>query len=347
MFMDKTTKPYIVAGPCSVESREQLREVTEALAKIPQVQMIRAGVWKPRTRPGGFEGLGAQALAWMRELAAEYGVRYCCEVATPEHVEACLQHGIGTVWIGARTTANPFMVEELCTALQGSPMTVMVKNPVCPDARLWLGAVERLQQAGIQEVMAIHRGFSMYDNHGYRNDPLWEVPMEFRRERPDIPILCDPSHIGGRRELVVPLATAARQLDYSGLMVEVHPYPAAAWTDGEQQVTPRELAAVVEAWLAARQEGTGGDERLEPLRRRIDEIDHELVALLSQRMAVSRHIATVKREEHIPVYQSGRWSDVLEDRLRQAAALGLDTSFTKEMLEKIHGESVRVQIESQ
>ena len=336
----------IIAGPCSVESREQLREVTVALARMPQVTLIRAGVWKPRTRPGGFEGLGEPALQWMQDLAKEYGVRYCCEVARPEHVELCLRYGVDTVWLGARTTANPFMVDELCEALRGSGLAVMVKNPVCPDVRLWLGAIERVRQAGIAAVTAVHRGFSMYDNQGYRNAPLWELPLELRHELPDMPILCDPSHIGGRRELIEPIALAAQQLDYDGLMLEVHPHPDVALTDGGQQLSPDGLAALLDRYLGTSAPSADSlSQRLTPLRQQIDDIDHSLLTLLASRMALSRQIAGIKRELHSPVYQSARWADVMADRLQIATALGLDADFTKEMLEKIHGESVRVQME--
>lgn len=337
----------IIAGPCSVESREQLREVTSALAAIPQVAMIRAGVWKPRTRPGGFEGLGEPALQWMHELAQEFGVRYCCEVARPEHVDLCLHYGIDTVWLGARTTANPFMVEELCSALNGSGMHVLVKNPVCPDARLWLGAIERVRGAGIADITAVHRGFSMYNNQGFRNAPLWEIPMELRHEMPDVPMLCDPSHIGGSRELVEPIVLASRLLDYDGLMAEVHPHPADAWTDGNQQLTPDEFNTLLDKYLSVPASAADSlSQRLTPLRQQIDDIDHSLLTLLASRMALSRQIADIKRELHSPVYQSARWADVLADRLQLAGDLGLDIDFTREMLEKIHGESVRVQMES-
>lgn len=337
----------VIAGPCSVESREQLREVSEALSRMEGVTMIRAGVWKPRTRPGGFEGLGEPALGWMRELSAELGVRYCCEVARPEHVALCQQYGIDTVWVGARTTGNPFMVEELCAALRGSGMAVMVKNPTSPDVRLWIGAIERLQQAGISHLTAVHRGFAMYHNRGYRNAPLWEVALELRHELPSVPILCDPSHIGGRRDLVPPLALEARQLDYDGLLVEVHPHPEAAWTDAAQQLTPAELRALLELYLAPSADmPVEADRRLSPLRQQIDDVDHELISLLSRRMQLARSIATVKREQGMPVYQPKRWEAVMADRLRMAADLGVNPDFTKELLEKIHAESVRVQMES-
>ncbi|MBR4738388.1 MAG: bifunctional 3-deoxy-7-phosphoheptulonate synthase/chorismate mutase type II [Bacteroidales bacterium] len=335
----------IIAGPCSVESREQLREVTAALSQLPQVRLIRGGVWKPRTRPGAFEGLGEPALKWMQELSAEYGVDYCCEVARPEHVELCLQHGIRTVWFGARTTGNPFMVEELCEALRGSGMSVLVKNPTSPDVRLWLGAIERLQTVGIGNITAVHRGFAMYHNQGYRNAPLWEVPLELRRELPDLPILCDPSHIGGRADMVAPLAQAAMQLDYDGLMVEVHPHPETAWSDSGQQLTVDELRQLLSAIETRPTPMADETTRLAPLREEIDTVDHELLTLMARRMELSRQIAGIKREQGMTVYQSKRWDAVMDDRLRLGATLGLNEEFTKELLEKIHAESVRVQLD--
>ena len=345
MFKTKDDKPIIIAGPCSAESREQLHEVCTELGAMPEVKMIRAGVWKPRTRPGGFEGLGEQALKWMQQLGQECGVKFCCEVARPEQVELCQRYGINAVWIGARTTTNPFMVDELCSALRGSGMTVMVKNPVCPDVRLWLGAIERLRQAGIDDLCAVYRGFNMYNNGGYRNHPLWEVPLELRRELPELPILCDPSHIGGRAGLVPTLANIARQLDYDGLMVEVHPHPADAWTDAAQQLTPTALRDMLASWHTRKTSTDATNETaLYPLRQKIDELDHELINTLSQRMAVSRRMADIKRSNGLPIYQANRWADVIADRLHQAEALGLDAAFMKELLEKIHAESVRVQL---
>ena len=335
----------IIAGPCSVESREQLRQVTAALAAMPRVTLIRAGVWKPRTRPGGFEGLGEPALQWMQELAQEYGVQYCCEVAKPKHVELCQRHGITTVWIGARTTGNPFMVEELCSALAGSEMQVLVKNPTSPDVSLWLGAIERVLQAGVKSVSAVHRGFAMYHNRGYRNEPLWEVPMTLRRELPEVPLLCDPSHIGGRRELVAPLVRTAVQFDYDGLMVEVHHVPESALTDAAQQLTPAAFADLLSQLSTSdSQHSTFNSHKLDSLRSQIDEIDHELLSLLARRMEMSRQISFIKHDLQMPVYQPGRWSDVVADRLQQATALGLDADFTRALLEKIHGESIRVQL---
>lgn len=344
----------IIAGPCSVESRDQLRRVTEALAAMPRVGLIRAGVWKPRTRPGGFEGLGEQALQWMQELSAEFGVGYCCEVATPEHVALCQRYGIGTVWVGARTSGNPFMVDELSEALRGSDMEVLVKNPTSPDVALWIGAIERLRKAGIAKVVAVHRGFSTYravnDLAGdtaactdYRNTPLWEVPMTLRRELPDVPLLCDPSHIAGRRDLVASLVRMAVLFDYDGLMVEVHHDPDAALTDATQQLTPQAFVSLLDNMLTL-STTTASAPQLEPVRHQIDEIDRELLSLLARRMEISRQIAFIKRDLKMPVYQSGRWADVVADRLARAAELGLDADFTRDLLEKIHAESMRVQL---
>jgi chorismate mutase len=268
-------------------------------------------------------------------------------VARPEHVALCQQYGIQTVWLGARTTANPFMVEEVCEALRGSNMQVMVKNPVSPDLKLWIGAIERLQQAGIDHIAAVHRGFSVYhwrnDQQAYRNDPLWEVALEFRRQRPDIPILCDPSHIGGDSRLVTSLALAAVQLDCDGLMIEVHPSPADAFTDGGQQLTPDELSTLLSSLPFT--SGNGNPDKLEPLRKQIDDIDHEILSLLSLRMNLSRQIAHIKKEQNLTVYQAKRWEEVMKDRLQVASELGLSTDFIEEILEKVHGESIRVQMD--
>ncbi len=351
--MNKNDRPFIIAGPCSVESREQLQSVTEALCRLPQVRMIRGGIWKPRTRPGSFEGLGEPALKWMHEISCSglrmadgNPVRFCCEVARPEHVELCLNYGIDNFWLGARTTANPFMVEEIGEALHGTDTHVMVKNPLSPDLRLWIGAIERLQQVGLKHLAAVHRGFSMYNNQGYRNAPLWELPLQLRHAYPDLPLFCDPSHIGGSSQLVEPLSLAAMQLEYDGLMVEVHPHPDDALTDATQQLTPAAFTAMVDnISRQLSQKHVPSDARLLPLRQQIDDIDHELLRLLAQRMELSREIAIVKREHQMTVYQAKRWNSVMQDRLKIATDLGLDAGFVEEILEKIHGESIRVQMD--
>lgn len=333
--------PIIVAGPCSVESPEQLREVTARL--VGRVNLIRGGVWKPRTRPGGFEGMGEQALLWMSDAKRDFpAARFCCEVARPEHVELCLRYGVDAVWIGSRTTGNPFSVGEICSALKGCRLPVMVKNPLTPDVKLWLGAIERVQQAGIDDVTAVHRGFFTYNNCGYRNNPLWEVPIELKRLLPDMPVLCDPSHIGGRRDLLSQLMQTAIDLHFDGLMVEVHPNPGQALTDAEQQSTPDAFFQMLEN-LRLHQDNDTPD-ALRVLRQQIDDIDRQLLLLLGERLDVSRRIAQVKADNNMAVFQPKRWEEVLAQKLQLAQEAGIDPGFVKEIYEKIHAESVKVQL---
>ncbi|MBR1798510.1 MAG: bifunctional 3-deoxy-7-phosphoheptulonate synthase/chorismate mutase type II [Bacteroidales bacterium] len=351
--MTSKNKLNIIAGPCSVESQEQLLTSTQALCSLPQVGLIRAGVWKPRSRPGGFEGLGEQALIWMQELQNSdlrmsdgRPVRFCCEIARPEHVDLCLRHNIKNAWIGARTTTNPFMVEEICKALRGTSMTVMVKNPICPDVKLWVGAIERIQKVCKEQVVAIHRGFYTYDNHGFRNAPLWDIALDMRRHLAETPIFCDPSHMAGNRLLIEPLVHMALQLAYDGLFIEVHHAPDQALTDAQQQITPRELLQLLQN-IEGINTNTGDtlDNALAMLRQQIDNIDHDLLHLLAQRMTISRQIAQVKYQHEASAYQPTRWQQVLDNRLQQASNEGLDQHFVKELMEKIHAESLRIQIE--
>ena len=348
--------PYIVAGPCSVESREQLMAAGKALAAMPRVSMLRCGVWKPRTRPGGFEGFGEQALLWMDELRDLVGrrreeqgwepLRFCCEVALPEHVERALKHGVDAVWIGARTTASPFVMQELSEALRGTGLPVMVKNAPSPDVRLWLGAMERCRQVGVKDVVAVHRGFDVFKNNGFRNNPLWEVPIELRRLMPEVPILCDPSHIAGRREPIAALAQTALDLGFEGLMIEVHPCPAEALTDARQQVTPAELESLLDRLVLRNREDVAAGEELRLLREQIDHLDHGVLQLLAARMDVSKRIAEVKRDGNMAVFQRKRWEEVLRRRMETAETLGMSSDFVKGLFEKIHAESVRVQEEA-
>ncbi len=345
--------PYVIAGPCSAESREQMGSVCMALARMPQVKMVRCGAWKPRTRPGGFEGFGAEALEWLEGIRAEVRaarrecggeeLAFCCEVARPEHVEQAVRHGIEAVWLGARTTANPFMVQELAEAMRGTGLTVMVKNAPNPDVRLWMGAIERCRKAGVERVAAVHRGFDVYRNEGYRNSPLWEVPIELRRLMPEVPILCDPSHIAGRREPIKALSQTALDLGFEGLMIEVHPRPEAALTDAGQQLTPDELACVLADLVVRSTDSVVADEELRLLREQIDQLDAEVLQMLSARFEVAERIAQVKREGNLAVFQPKRWDAVLRDRLERGKELGLDADFVSGIFERIHAESVRVQ----
>ena len=345
--------PYIVAGPCSVEGREQIASVALALARLPQVSMVRCGVWKPRTRPGGFEGHGEVALQWIAECrAAVDAVReengggrllFCCEVARPEHVETVLRYGIDVVWIGARSTASPFVVQELTEALRGTKLPVMVKNAPSPDVRLWMGAMERCRQVGVEDLKAVHRGFDVYRNDGYRNNPLWEIPIELRRLMPDVPILCDPSHIAGRREPLAALSQTAMDLGFDGLMVETHPKPEKALTDAGQQISPDELAALLAGLVMRSTDSRVADEELRLLREQIDYIDKDVLRLMSARFEVARQIARVKEEGNLAVFQPKRWDTVLRQRMEAAERQGVDPAFVKALFEKIHAESVRVQ----
>ena len=337
-------KPYIVAGPCSVESREQLGEVVQALSRVPQVDMVRCGVWKPRTHPGVFEGCGEEALRWIAELKRVYPeLRFCCEVARAEHVGLALKYGIEGMWIGARTTANPFAVQEVAEALRGCEVTVMVKNAPSPDVQLWIGAVERCRQVGLKDVVAVHRGFDVFKNGDYRNSPLWEVPIELRRLEPELPILCDPSHIAGRREPIAALAQTAMNLGFDGLMVEVHPHPDKAYTDAGQQITPTDLEKMLGALVVRQTDSSVADEQLQRLREEIDVLDGQLLQVLAARLGVANEIAKVKEKGNLAVYQPKRWEQVLQQRRRMAEELGLMPEFVEEIFEKIHAESVRVQ----
>lgn len=315
--------------------------------------MVRCGVWKPRTRPGGFEGHGELALQWIAALRAEVeaerqaqglqSVGFCCEVARPEHVELAVRYGMEAVWLGARTTANPFMVQEVAEALRGMDVTVMVKNAPNPDVRLWMGALERCRQAGVKSLMAVHRGFDVFRNEGYRNSPLWEVPIELRRLMPDVPLLCDPSHIAGRREPIAALSQTALDLGFEGLMIETHPCPERALTDCEQQLTPAQLAEMLRGLVVRSTDSVVADEELRLLREQIDQIDGEVLRLLSARSKVAERIARVKREGNLAVFQPKRWDAVLHDRMEQGQEQGLSEEFVKGIFERIHAESVRVQ----
>jgi len=335
-------RPFVIAGPCSAETEEQVMLTARELA-MKGCHNFRAGVWKPRTKPGGFEGHGEPALVWLKQVKEETHMLVCTEVATPEHVELALKYGIDLLWIGARTSANPFAMQALADALHGVDIPVFVKNPINPDIELWIGAMERLNQAGIRRLGAIHRGFSSYEKKIYRNAPMWQIPIELHRRIPDLPIICDPSHIGGRRELIAPLSQQAMDLGFDGLIIESHCDPDKAWSDAKQQLTPDVLDYILQQ-LVVRDEHTT-TESINMLRKQIDDIDNQLMEMLSKRMSICREIGHYKREHNMTVLQANRYNEILSKRGAQGTLMGMSTEFVVKIFENIHEESVRQQIE--
>lgn len=335
-------RPMVIAGPCSAETEEQVLSTAHSLANRG-VKIFRAGIWKPRTKPGGFEGIGKEGLPWMKRVKEETGMLITTEVATPSHVEQALEAGMDILWVGARTSANPFAMQDLADALQGVDIPVLVKNPVNPDLELWIGAMERINRAGIKRVGAIHRGFSSYDKTIYRNLPQWHIPIELRRRLPELPIFCDPSHIGGRRELVAPLCQQAMDLGFDGLIVESHCNPDAAWSDAKQQVTPEILDYILSLLVIRSDKMT--TENLSELRKQIDDCDNKLIELLSKRMRISREIGMYKKEHNMTILQTDRYSEILEKRGAQGALCGINSDCVKNIFESIHEESVHQQME--
>lgn len=339
---DNNERPIVIAGPCSAESEEQVMTTAKQLAD-KGCRMFRAGVWKPRTKPGGFEGQGEAALPWLQNVKNTTGMLVATEVATPEHVELALKYGIDILWVGARTSANPFAMQALADSLKGVDVPVLVKNPVNPDLELWIGALERINQAGITRLAAIHRGFSSYDKKIYRNLPMWQIPIELRRRYPSLPILCDPSHIGGTRELIAPLCQQAMDLGFDGLIVESHCSPDNAWSDAKQQVTPDVLDYILSLLVIRDEKVT--TEGIHALRKQIDELDNQLIELLAKRMRVCREIGQYKKEHNMTVLQTSRYNEILDKRGAQGVLCGMSSEFIRSVFEEVHEESVRQQIE--
>lgn len=334
----------VVAGPCSVESESQITETALELAKIG-ISLLRGGIWKPRTRPGSFQGIGKVGLPWLKAAGKIAKVPVACEIAHPAHVDACLEHGIDVLWIGARTTVNPFSVQALADRLRGVDLPVMVKNPINPDIELWIGAIERLRLAGITKIVAVHRGFSTERKSIYRNDPIWRIPIELRRRMPEIPFLCDPSHMAGSSELIKTLAQEAMDHLYDGLMIEVHPHPEKALSDGAQQITPAQLRSLM-ASLKTKKENTRAGEYLshiDALRKEIDGLDRQLLDGLSRRMEIVRDISRQKERYGVSFFQPRRWRTIVEDRTRYGVAKKLDPDFVHRLFEGIHEEALRWQ----
>lgn len=335
-------RPVVIAGPCSAETEEQVMETAKDLAKNG-VRIFRAGIWKPRTKPGGFEGVGSVGLTWLQEVKKETGMLVATEVANKQHVEEALNAGVDVLWIGARTSANPFAMQEIADSLVGADVPVLVKNPVNPDLELWIGAMQRIYNAGIRQIGAIHRGFSAYGKHLYRNMPQWHIPIELRRRMPELTLICDPSHIGGKRELVAPLSQQAMDMGFDGLIIESHCDPDSAWSDKSQQVTPEVLNFIINMLVV--RDTTQTTESLTLLRQQIDQIDNDLLEALSKRMRISRDIGQYKKEHSMPVVQTGRYDDILNSRAAAAEELGMNGDFMKTVYQAIHEESVRQQIE--
>lgn len=345
-FFESANRPYIIAGPCSAETREQVLETAAALKG--RIHLFRAGIWKPRTKPGSFEGVGIEALQWLQEAKQAYEMPMAVEVAEPAHAEAALKYGMDVLWIGARTTVNPFQVQRLADALKGVQIPVMVKNPVNPDIDLWQGAIERFEAMGIKNTAAIHRGFSTYNaSSPYRNQPNWPIPIELKRRRPELPIICDPSHITGKRDMVAEIAQKAMDMGFEGLMIETHPDPDAAWSDAAQQITPGTLLDLLDKLVVRKQHCSDGDKSvdLEYLRQLMDSLDAEIIDLIARRMELSARMGGVKKDSNMTAYQPDRWREIVETRGRHAEKQHLSREFIISLYEKIHDESIRKQLE--
>lgn len=340
-------RPILIAGPCSAESEAQLEKVASTLAQNKRVQLIRAGVWKPRTRPNSFEGLGAEALPWISRVQKKYGVPFTIEVAKAEHVEQALKAGIEYLWIGARTTVNPFSVQEIADALKGVDIPVFVKNPINPDIQLWIGAFERLNKAGITKLLAVHRGFNTYQDHVFRNSPNWEIPIELKTKIPDLEVIVDPSHIAGKRELLASIAQKAFDLGFDGLMVETHPDPDQALSDPKQQLALNTFEAFI-AQLETRREGFEDAlsiDRLQRLRDLIDEVDYILLENLAKRHQIVQEIGEYKADSGVAIFQLERWTEILKDRQQYGEGVGLDEQLVRDIWKAIHNASIRLQTE--
>jgi chorismate mutase len=332
----------LISGPCSAEPRSQVLQTAEGLQGLP-LSYFRAGIWKPRTQPGAFEGIGDEGLQWLQDVRTRFGFKICTEVATAEHVRAAVAHQLDMVWIGARSTVNPFTVQEIAEALQGTGIPVMVKNPINPDLKLWLGAIERLERHDVKVIGAIHRGFSVYQKTKYRNNPHWQIAIDLKQARPDIPLVMDPSHIGGRAALIAPLAQQALDLHYDGLMVETHCDPNFALTDAKQQITPSALSELLQN-LEPRSKSDQLLSELSELRDKLSLVDDGLVELLQERMELSKEIGYLKRNHNSPILQVQRWEETLKSTVEKAVNAGISQEFAEHFIKMLHEESIRIQL---
>jgi chorismate mutase len=331
----------VISGPCSAETREQVLETALGLSNVG-IDYFRAGIWKPRTRPGEFEGIGDVGISWMCEVRETYGLKIATEVAKAEHVEFALKNNFDMIWVGARSTVNPFTVQEIAESLQGTNIKVMVKNPVNPDLKLWIGAIERIWKAGITDVSAIHRGFSVYEKTRYRNDPNWQIPIDLKQELPGIPLICDPSHIGGRAHLLMPLAQKAMDLNYDGLMIESHVDPSHAWTDAKQQITPAELKELLNS-LTIRNRAAIDEDAMLAFREQLTQTDESIIQLLKNRMRISEQIGEFKKDKNHVILQANRWEEALRRNVLKASAEGISEEFVTQLFKLIHQDSIRIQ----
>lgn len=336
-------KPVIISGPCSCETEEQMLETAKRLAN-QGIDALRAGIWKPRTRPGLFEGIGKEGLSWLVKAGKAIGKPTTVEVATAQHVEDSLEAGVDILWVGARTTVNPFSVQEVADALRGVDVPVLVKNPINPDLQLWIGGLERIHAAGIKKLGAVHRGFSSYEKTKYRNKPVWELPIELRRLHPNMPIIVDPSHICGERSMLQSVSQKALDLDFDGIMIESHRDPDNAWSDAKQQVTPERLGEIVKSLIVRKSQlDDDAENTLEALRQQIDRIDNYMLEIMAERMDIARKIGEFKRDNGITILQTNRWDEIINDRVEKAAKKELTRDFVIEMMDAIHQESIRHQ----
>lgn len=338
-------KPLIISGPCSAETEAQVLETAQRLANTGKVDMLRAGIWKPRTRPGSFEGIGTKGLPWLQQAKKITGLPTTVEVATGRQAQDALHFEIDMLWIGARTTVNPFSVQEVADALRGADVPVFIKNPINPDLELWTGAVERIAKAGIKTIGLIHRGFSAYGNTEYRNAPMWHLAIEMKRRNPELKIINDPSHICGRRDILMEVAQKAIDLDFDGLMIESHIDPDKAWSDAKQQVTPEKLAEMLDA-ITWRKEDVNSEEvhaALEKLRQQINHLDDEMMQILSQRMNLAEKIGQYKKDNNITILQTSRWNEILERAFKRGEKIGLSNEFITKYFDAIHMESINHQ----
>ena len=344
-WLPAKNQPLLIAGPCGAETYEQVMETAKQLNELKKTSLFRAGVWKPRTRPNAFEGKGEEALKWLNDVQKTFNLKTTVEVANAQHTELALKYSVDVLWIGARTTVNPFSVQEIANVLKGVNIPVMIKNPVNADVQLWLGAIERISNAGITDIAAIHRGFHFYGKNKYRNMPLWQLPIELKTILPQLPIICDPSHISGNTKLIPHLAQKALDLGMDGLMIESHYNPAIALSDAQQQLTPFQLNELIDK-LVLRSSATknvGAINELEQLRNEIDEIDDELLSILKKRNQIVEKIGGYKKQHHITIFQLQRWQTILKTRAQWAQKIGLNRSYIEKLCQLLHDESIKVQ----